>query len=268
MGFDLWWLAYPALGAVAGFLAGLIGIGGGGMMVPILTSVFLAQGMPLTHVVHLSLGTAMAVMVITAVSSFRTHHRLGSVRWDIWRMMTPGILIGAFGTTFLAAKVPSQPLAFFFACFMGLMAVQMMINIKPSPSRDLPGPLGVGAVGMGIGSISSLVAIGGAAMSVPFMMWCNVKIQHAIGTSAAIGWPVAIAGALGYVINGWGTPGLPPLSVGFVYLPALVGVAVVGVITAPIGARLAHRMPVERLKKVLAVFFMLLSLKMLHSVFF
>jgi uncharacterized membrane protein YfcA len=132
MGFDLWWLAYPALGAVAGFLAGLIGIGGGGMMVPILTSVFLAQGMPLTHVVHLSLGTAMAVMVITAVSSFRTHHRLGSVRWDIWRMMTPGILIGAFGTTFLAAQVPSQPLAFFFACFMGLMAVQMMINIKPS----------------------------------------------------------------------------------------------------------------------------------------
>lgn len=268
MSFDVWWMAYLALGAVAGFLAGLLGIGGGGMMVPILTSIFVAQGVPLANVVHLALGTAMAVMVITSISSLRAHHRLGSVRWDIVRMITPGVMIGAFATTFFAAAVASKPLALFFAIFMAFMSAQMMIDVKPKPTRDLPGPLGVGAVGLGIGGISSLVAIGGAALSVPYMVWCNVRLQHAIGTSAAIGWPVAVAGAIGYLVNGLGTPGMPEHSIGFIYLPALATVAVAGVLTAPLGAKLAHRMPVKRLKKVFAVFFLLLSAKMVHTVFF
>lgn len=267
MSFDVWWMAYLALGAVAGFLAGLLGIGGGGMMVPILTSIFVAQGVPLEQVVHLALGTAMAVMVITSVSSLRAHHRLGSVRWDIFRGLTPGIILGAFVTTFFAAAVPSKPLAVFFAAFMAFMSVQMMIDVKPKPSRELPGRLGVSAVGFGIGGLSSLVAIGGAVMSIPFMVACNVKLQHAIGTSSAIGWPIAVAGAVGYLVNGLGTAGMPDYSVGFIYLPALATVAVAGVLTAPLGAKLAHRMPVQRLKKVFGVFLMLLSLKMVHTVF-
>lgn len=268
MSFELWWWAYLLLGAVAGFLAGLLGIGGGGLMVPILTSIFVAQGAPLEHVVHLALGTAMAIMVITAVSSFRAHHRHGSVRWDIWRRITPGIILGAFGTSFIAAWIPTAPLAIFFAFFMACMSIQMLINVKPAPTRQLPGTVGTGVVGAVIGGISALVAIGGAALSVPFMVWCNVKLQHAIGTSAAIGWPVAVAGALGYMVNGWGAEGLPPWSVGYIYVPALLTVALAGVVTAPLGARLAHRMPVARLKKAFAVFFMALSLKMLHTLFF
>ena len=268
MSFDLWWFAYLALGTFAGFLAGLLGIGGGGVMVPILTGIFVARGVPLEHVVHLSLGTAMAVMSITAFSSFRAHHRHGSVRWDIVRAITPGVMLGAFATTFLAAEVASKPLALFFACFMAFMSVQMMIDVKPKPTRELPGRLGVSAVGLGIGGISSLVAIGGAALSIPFMVWCNVKLQHAIGTSSAIGWPVAIAGAVGYLANGYGVPGMPEPSIGFIYLPALAIIAFAGVLAAPFGARLAHRMPVKRLKKVFAVFFLLLSAKMVHTVFF
>jgi uncharacterized membrane protein YfcA len=268
MSFDVWWMAYLALGTVAGFLAGLLGIGGGGMMVPILTAIFVAQGVPVANVVHLALGTSMAVMVITSISSLRAHHLLGSVRWDIVKMITPGVVIGAFATTFLAAAVASKSLALFFACFMAFMSAQMLIDSKPKPTRELPGPLGVASVGVGIGGLSSLVAIGGAALSIPFMVWCNVKLQHAIGTSAAIGWPVAAAGAVGYMINGLGVAGMPENSIGFIYFPALATVAVAGVLTAPLGARLAHRMPVKRLKKVFAVFFMLLSLKMVHTVFF
>lgn len=268
MSFDVWWMAYLALGSVAGFLAGLLGIGGGGMMVPILTSIFVARGVPVENVVHLALGTAMAVMMVTSISSLRAHHRLGSVRWDIFRVITPAIMIGAFATTFFAAAVPSKPLALFFAAFMALMSLQMLMDVKPKPTRELPGTLGVSAVGFGIGSISSLAAIGGAAMSIPFMVACNVKLQHAIGTSSAIGWPIAVAGAIGYLVNGWGVPGLPENSVGFIYLPAFIIIAVAGVITAPFGARMAHRIPVQRLKKVFAVFFFLLSAKMVHTVFF
>src|SRR5690554_944511 len=268
MDINVWWLAYLALGATAGFLAGLLGIGGGGVMVPILTAIFVAQGVPAAYVVHLALGTAMAVMAVTAISSLRAHHRLGSVRWDIFRAITPGILIGAFAATFFAATVASRPLALFFAGFMALMAVQMMMDVKPKPTRNLPGKIGVSAVGLGIGGISALVAIGGAALSVPFMVRCNVRLQHAIGTSAAIGWPVAVAGAGGYLVNGLNMPGMPAYSIGFIYLPALVTIAVAGVIAAPFGVKLAHRMPVKRLKKVFAVFFMLLSLKMVHTVFF
>ncbi|THF63985.1 sulfite exporter TauE/SafE family protein [Pseudothauera nasutitermitis] len=268
MSFDAWWLTYLALGAFVGFFAGLLGIGGGGIMVPMLTTLFLAQGFPLEHVVHLSLGTSMAAIVLTSISSLRAHHAHGAVHWNIVRAITPGILVGTFGATFLAARASTEGLAIFFACFMAYVSLQMLANVKPKPSRGLPGPLGMGAVGVGIGGISALVAIGGGSLSVPFMTWCNVKMQEAIGTSAAIGLPIALAGALGYLINGWGASGLPPFSLGYVYLPALVLVSLVSMWTAPVGARLAHRLPVAILKKIFAGVLMLLCLKMLHGIFF
>jgi uncharacterized membrane protein YfcA len=149
---------------------------------------------------------------------------------------------------------------------MAYVSIQMILNVKPKPSRELPGPAGLAGVGAGIGVISALVAIGGGSLSVPFMTWCNVKMQNAIGTSAAIGLPIALAGALGYLINGWGTAGLPEWTVGFVYVPALVLVSVVSTFTAPVGARLAHKLPVAVLKKIFAAVLILLSLKMLHTV--
>lgn len=267
MTFDLWWLSYPLLGAFVGFFAGLLGLGGGGIMVPMLTTLFVAQGFPGEKSVHLALGTSMAAIVLTSVSSLRAHHAHGAVRWDIVRAITPGILAGTFAATFVAARVPSGPLAIFFACFMAYVSLQMMANLKPKPSRELPGAIGMSAVGAGIGGVSALVAIGGGSLSVPFMTWCNVRVQHAIGTSAAIGLPIALAGTVGYLVNGWGGGGMPALSLGFVYLPALVLVSAVSMVTAPLGARLAHRLPVATLKRVFAGVLLLLCAKMLHTVF-
>lgn len=267
MTFDVWWSTYLVLGAFVGFFAGLLGVGGGAIMVPVLTTLFISQGFPADKVVHLALGTSMAAIVLTSASSLRAHHRHGAVRWDIVRPITPGILLGTFGATFIASRVASEPLAIFFACFMAYVALQMLANIKPKPTRDLPGPVGMSAVGAGIGGVSALVAIGGGSLSVPFMTWCNVKVHHAIGTSAAIGLPIALSGTLGYLVNGWGSEGMPAFSLGFIYLPALVLVSVVSMYTAPLGARLAHRLPVPTLKRIFAIVLLLLCAKMLHTLF-
>lgn len=262
-----WLAAYLVLGAFVGFFAGLLGVGGGGIMVPVLATMFAAQDFSREHLVHLALGTSMAAIVMTSIASLRAHHAHGAVRWDIVRGIAPGVLIGTFAGTFVASRVASAPLAIFFGCFMGYVALQMILNVKPKPSRELPGAAGLAGVGAGIGLVSALVAIGGGSLSVPFMTWCNVKMQNAIGTSAAIGLPIALAGAAGYLINGWASDGLPEWSVGYVYLPALVLVSVVSTFTAPLGARLAHRLPVATLKKIFAGVLVVLSLKMLHTVF-
>ena len=267
MTFNEWWLAYLPLGAFVGFFAGLLGVGGGAIMVPMLTTLFVAQGFPEDKLVHLALGTSMAAIVLTSLSSLRAHHRHGAVRWDIVRGITPGILLGTFGATFIASRVDSEPLAIFFACFTFYVAVQMLLNIKPKPSRELPGMLGLSGVGLGIGGISALVAIGGGSLSVPFMTWCNVKVQNAIGTSAAIGLPIALSGTFGYLVNGWGEQGMPALTLGYIHLPALVLVAGLSMLTAPLGAKLAHRLPVAILKKIFAGLLVVLCVKMLHSVF-
>lgn len=262
----IWWIAYMALGGFVGLMAGLLGIGGGGIMVPILTSLFIIQGVPHEHIAHLALGTAMAAIVPSSISSLLSHSRRGAVRWGVVRYITPGILIGTFLATFIAALVPTEGLAIFFACFMVLMALQMIANLKPNPTRSLPGAVGITGAGLGIGSISALVAIGGGSLTVPLLTWCNVKVQHAIGTSAAVGLPIALAGALGYLINGWGVPGLPSAAWGYVYLPALLLMAPLSILTAPLGARLAHRLPVAILKRIFALMLMALAIQMLVAV--
>jgi uncharacterized membrane protein YfcA len=267
MSFDVWWLSYLLLGAFVGFFAGLLGVGGGGIMVPVLTSLFVAQGFPKDSVVHLALGTSMAAIVMTSIASLRAHHRHQAVRWDIVRSITPGILVGTFAATFIASRVATEPLAIFFAAFMGYVSMQMLANIKPTPSRNLPGAVGMSAVGAGIGGVSALVAIGGGSLSVPFMTWCNIKVHHAIGTSAAIGLPIALAGTFGYLVNGWGSTDTPDYSLGFIYLPALVLVSLVSTYTAPLGAKLAHSLPVATLKKIFAGVLLLLCAKMLHAIF-
>ncbi|MBD3897884.1 sulfite exporter TauE/SafE family protein [Halomonas sp. ML-15] len=262
----VWWLAYMALGGFVGLMAGLLGIGGGGIMVPVLTSLFVLQGVPHEHLAHLALGTSMAAIVPSSLSSLRSHHRHGAVHWQVVRYITPGILAGTFLATFVAALIPTRGLAIFFACFMLLMAAQMLVNLKPKPSRGLPGALGISGAGAGIGGISALVAIGGGALTVPFLTWCNIKVQHAIGTSAAVGLPIALAGALGYLINGWSVSGLPSAALGYIYLPALLLMAPLSILTAPLGARLAHRLPVATLKRVFAVMLVLLAVQMVYTV--
>jgi uncharacterized membrane protein YfcA len=264
---DLFWmLPYLGLGLIVGFFAGLLGIGGGGIMVPLLTMIFMAQGFDENQLVHMALGTSMAAIVTTSMASAYSHHQHGAVRWDVWKKMAVGLLLGTFILSFFTAYLPRTFLATFFSVFMTYVAIQMWLNIKPKPNRTLPSKAGLAGVGFGIGAISALVAIGGGTMSVPFLTWCNIKVQHAIATSAALGVPIALAGGVGYAISGWGEAHLPAYSAGYVYLPAVLLISLVSVFTAPFGARLSHTLPVNILKKIFAVILLLLAIKMLQLV--
>jgi uncharacterized protein len=261
-----WEIGYVLLGALVGFLAGLLGIGGGMSSVPILTMMFLAQGFPSSHILHIAVGTSLATVVFTSIASLRTHHAHGAVRWDIVKTIAPGAVIGTLIGSAFAGSVSTRALAWCFSIFVYFAATQMLLNIRPKDTRELPGPAGMFSVGLVFGAISSLVAAGGAFMTVPFMTWCNVKLQHAIGTSAAIGLPIAVAGTAGYIASGWGRPDLPAYSLGFIYLPALAGVVVASMLTAPYGARLTHRLPVLKLKRIFAILLYVLATKILSTV--
>ena len=264
----MWIAAYLALGAFAGLFAGMLGIGGGLVLVPALALFFAAQGLvPASETLHMALGTSMASIIFTALASIRTHHGHGAILWNVVKSFTPGILAGTALGTLFAANVPARPLAIFFTIFVSIVALQMAMNLKPKPTRELPGPLAVAGVGLGIGVLSSLVAIGGGSFTVPFLTWCNVRVQQAIGTSAAVGLPIAIGGTLGYVFNGLGEVGLPSGSLGYVFLPVLAILVVATMVTAPIGARLAHRLPVATVKRLFAGILVLLAAKMLWSLF-
>jgi uncharacterized membrane protein YfcA len=261
-----WEIGYVLLGGCVGFLAGLLGVGGGVSMVPVLSMMFVAQGFPSAHTLHLAVGTAITTIAFTSISSMRAHHAHKAVRWDIFKAMVPGLVAGTLIGSFFAGTVSTRWLAFFFSGFVYIAATQMLLNLKPTATRGLPGPVGMFAVGTGFGAISSLVAAGGAAMTIPFMSWCNVKLHDAIGTSAAIGLPIALAGTIGYVSTGWSVPNLPAYSLGYVYLPALAGVVVASTLTAPLGARLAHQLPVLMLRRLFALLLYILATKMLSTV--
>ena len=260
-----WIIAYLGLGLLVGFFAGLFGIGGGGIMVPILTSLFLSQGFDTHSVIHIALATSMTSIIFTAIASSKAHHQHRAVIWSIVTTITPGIIFGTFSATFIASQIPTQPLAIFFSIFMAYISIQLLLNIKPKPSRQLPNTLGMNIVGTFIGSVSALVAIGGGTLSVPFMLFCNVDAKKAIGTSAAIGLPIALSGSCGYLISGWNITNLPEYTLGYIYLPAVLLISSTSLLTAPLGAKLAHKLPIPRLKKLFAGLLILLSLKMLHS---
>ena len=259
--------AYLALGAVVGLFAGLLGIGGGVIIIVGLLEIFKLLHFSETHVMHLALGTSMASILFGSISSFRAHQQLASVDWSIVRRLTPGILAGGFLATFVAARTPSSVLKVTFAVFMLYTASQMFINAKPKPNRELPRGGGMLVAGTLIGAISSLIGVGGAAVSIPFMTWCNVTMHRAIGTAAAIGFPVALFGTIGYIVNGWHIPGLPEFSLGFVYLPACLAIVIPSAVVAPFGARLSHRLPVATLKKIFGCLLLLLALKIVSSLF-
>ncbi|MBI3146968.1 MAG: sulfite exporter TauE/SafE family protein [Betaproteobacteria bacterium] len=251
------------LGCVVGVLAGLLGIGGGMTIVPVLTFVFTREGFPLAHVVHLAIGTSMATIMFTSISSVRAHHAHGAVLWPVFRAIAPGILLASVLGPQVVGAMKTPWVAAFFGSFAAFSAVQMLLDKKPHAARQLPGPWGLFAVGNGIGFISSMVGAGGGFISVPFMAWCNVKIHNAVATSAALGLPIAVAGTVGYVIAGLRTEGLPPHTIGYVHWPALLGIVVASVLFAPTGARLAHAWPVKKLKKAFAGMLFVLSAYML-----
>ena len=261
----LWLFSYVLLGLASGFIAGLFGVGGGLTIVPILLLLFQAQGFPDAQIMHLALGTAMATIVVTSISSMRAHHRQGGVRWDIFRSMAPGLVGGTLLGSLFASRVPTDAMAMVFTLIVYWAALQMLLDIKSKPTRQLPGSGGLLGIGGLIGGVSSLVAAGGGFLSVPFMVLCNVPVRQAVGTSAALGFPIAAAGVVGYIAGGWGLADLPGLHLGFVYLPAFIGVVVSTVFMAPVGAKLAHRLPVKQLKRAFGVMLALLASKMLWN---
>jgi uncharacterized membrane protein YfcA len=261
------WLLYILIGAGAGLLAGLLGVGGGIVLVPAFTFIFAAEHFDPAHSIHLALGTSLAVITFTSLSSLRAHHGHGAVDWLVVRRITPGIVCGTLVGSVFAAQLSSMFLKGFFVAFQYTVALQMFFNFRPKGHRELPGALGTNLAGGIIGGISSLVGIGGGTMSVPFMLWCNVAMHRAIGTSSAIGFPIALAGTAGYLVNGLGIASLPKMSIGFIYLPALFCVAIVSILTAPIGARLTHKLPVSRLKRFFAFFLLVVATKLLLSLF-
>lgn len=264
---DWWWLAYLLVGLAVGFFAGLLGIGGGLMIVTALVLMFGAQAFPPEHLLHVALGTSITTIVFTSLSSVRAHQKHDAVRWDILRRSLFGIVAGTLAGTLFADAMPSRYLAIFFTAFVYYSAVQMWIDRKPKVTRQLPGVAGITAAGLFIGFISSLVGAGGGVLTIPMMTMCNVPMRHAIGTSAALGLPIALAGAAGYILTGLNAEHLPPLSVGYVYIPALVGIVVGTFVTVPYGARVAHSLPVPVLKRVFAVILFLVATKMLWTLF-
>ena len=268
MTLDLGWqliVELLLLGAFAGFLAGLLGVGGGMLMVPFMTFVLTSKGMPTQYVVKMAIATSLATICFTSMSSVRSHHRRGAVRWDVVMLLAPGIVAGSLIGAQVAKALPTQILALLFAAFVGFSATQMLLDRKPKPSRQMPGPQGTFAAGGVIGLLSALVGAGGAFVSVPFMTWCNVPIHNAVATSAALGFPIALAGTVGYIVAGWSLPDMPGGAIGFIYLPALVTIAAASVLTEPFVARLAHQLDRSQLRGVFAVLLYSLAGYMLYK---
>ncbi len=240
---------YFVAGCAAGFCGGLLGIGGRLVLVPVLALLFAAQHIADPLVMPLALGTSLASIVFTSVSSARAHHVRGAVNWLLVRRMAPGLIMGAA----LSAYCSSGVLKVFFLLFAAAAATQMLFGSQPQAARRLPGAAPLFAVSGVIAGVASLAGVGGASIAVPFMTWCSVPMRHAIGTASAFGLPIALGGAAVFVVNGWALTNLTPLSAGFVNLPALAAIVAGSVLAVPSGAALSHRLPGSALKKVFAL---------------
>lgn len=257
--------AFLALGAATGFAAGLLGIGGGMLLVPFMTMLLTARSFPQELIVHMAIATSLATIMFTSMSSVRAHHRRGAVLWPVARLLAPGILIGSWIGPWIGTQLNSAGLALFFAVFVALSATQMLFDKKPAATRELPKAAGMVGAGSVIGVLSGLVGAGGGFISVPFMTWCNVKMHNAVATSAALGFPIALAGTLSNIYFGMHEPNLPAGALGFIYMPALLVVSLASVTTAPLGAKVAHALPVKSLKKIFALILYLLAGYMLYK---
>jgi uncharacterized protein len=258
-------LTYLISGAVAGLMAGLLGIGGGLVIVPALAMLFLNQGFSADTVMHYAVGTSLATIILTSISSLLAHQRRGSVHWQAVRSLLPGILLGGLGGAWLARQISSPGLGLFFGIFEILVALQLLFGATPPPQRRLPGAGVQGLAGAAIGALSALLGIGGGTLTVPWLLWHRVDIRHAVGTAATIGLPIALAGALGFALGGVQAGEQPADSTGFIYWPAALGIVIGSVPLAPAGAWLAHYLPRPLLQRSFALVLILIGLKMVYA---
>jgi len=255
------------MGALAGVMAGLLGIGGGAIIVPVLAMVFESQGVAPDLVMKVALGTSLATIIFTAISSTLAHHRRGAVDWSIVRKLAPVVVVATLLGAVVADSLTNRTLKIIFILFMFSIAIQMARGTAAAKARtQLPGMLGMNLAGGTIGIASALFGIGGGSLVVPFLTWCSVHIKRAVATGAAIGVPVAISGTIGYILTGWNAPDLPSGSVGYIVVPAFAGIVIASTLAAPLGAKLAHRMSAITLRRVFAVVLVGLGLRMLWSI--
>lgn len=253
------------LGLIGGFLAGLLGIGGGVIFVPIMVLLFTAQGMPLDLITHMAIATTMATVLFTALSSVRVHHQYQAVEWPLFWAISPGVLLGTLLGGKIFSLLHAGSLTLLFAGFVGFASWQMLSDRKKNISSSqhaLPGNFTLASVGVGIGLISSLVGVGGGFIFVAFFSWCHLPIRRAVATSAALSIPVTAFATLNNIFYGYGLPGLPSGTLGYVYLPALVCVATASVLAAPFGVRLVHKIDANRLKRIFSILLFSLSIYM------
>lgn len=261
------WLIYLALGVPVGFLMGLLGIGGGSVVVPVLALAFEQMGFPRETLMQVAIATSLACIVVGSPSSIRAHHAHGAVLWPVVKLLAPGLVVGGLLSSAVAHALPSGVLRTAFALFMLLFALQIFFKRESAATRELPGTAGMLTVGGVLGLLSGLVGIGGAVLSIAFLTHCAVPMKKAVGTAAAIGWPIAAAGTLGFVAVGWfAHDQLPKPSLGYIFLPAWIGISLTSSLLAPVGARLAHRLPTEILKRIFVVFLLILSARLLWPV--
>lgn len=252
------------LGSIAGTLAGLLGVGGGVIIVPVLAWLLRTHAeIPSTHLMHVALATSLATIVFTATSSIYAHHQQNAVLWPVMWQLTPGIFIGSIFGTIIASWLATDTLKSVFATFLLLIAIQLNFGFQATLYQQLPKRLGMSFIGMVIGSISALIGIGGGLLTVPVLAWCNTPLRQAIATSAACGLPIAIAGTIGYIIMGWHSH--LPWSSGYVYWPAVLTIVPTSLVFAPFGAKLTHSLPINILKKFFALFLSVVSMKMLFN---
>ena len=256
-------LTYLLLGAVAGLLAGLLGVGGGLVIVPALAFWFAYQGFSMDLIMQLAIGSSLATIVFTSLASVRAHHRRNSVDWPILRTLVPGIVIGAMGGAFLARVLPSETLRLAFGVFECLVGLQFLVVMQVQEHQYRLSRAQGWLVGTGIGGLSALLGIGGGTLTVPYLRWHGVDIRRAVGTSAAAGLPIALAGSVGFAWVGQGMTGLPEPATGFLYWPAIVGIGLSSIFLAPVGARMAHWLPRARLQQLFGAVLLLVGVRML-----
>lgn len=256
------YLLYLTAGACAGFASGLFGIGGGVILIPALLFVFTSHGIPDSVAMHLAVGSSLASIMATSASSVGTHALLGDVLWDVFKSMVIGLVIGALLGAQVAGLLSGLVLKRIFGLFVLMMAAQMGFDGQPPASQNLPGKYGLLGAGLVIGLMSSLIGIGGGSLMVPYLTWCGAQMRQAVGTSAATGFPIAMAGSIGFIIAGWYEPTLPGATTGYVYWPAVVSIVVASILLAPLGAGLAHRLSARVLKRVFAGFLLVVGVQL------
>lgn len=247
-------IIYLAIGAIAGFAAGLFGVGGGLIIVPILYVVFTQMGYDPAVIMHMALGTSLATIIVTSVSSVMAHHKRGAVLWPVFKNLAPGLVIGSFAGAGIAGLLSGSNLQLIIGVFAIWVAYKMFstAHVKVDESKQLPSKSMQTLAGGGIGVASAIFGIGGGSLTVPYLNRNGVVMQKAVATSAACGLPIAIAGALGFMFFGAKAYGQIENAIGFVHIYAFIGISIMSFITAKLGAKVAHVLSPAMLKKCFA----------------